>query len=66
MLVGAASALGGILLIESEVITTIKLGSTTAILGYAVFFGFAQQVATGAIDRRADALAKQTPIAKSV
>jgi hypothetical protein len=66
MLVGAASALGGILLIESEVITTIKLDSTTAILGYAVFFGFAQQVATGAIDRRADALAKQTPIAKSV
>jgi hypothetical protein len=66
MLVGAAAGLGGILLIESDVITTIKLTSTTTILGYAVFFGFAQQVATGAIDRRADALAKQTPIAKSV
>jgi hypothetical protein len=66
LLAGAASALGGVLLIESGVIETIKLDSTTAILGYAVVLGFAQQIATGAIDRTADSLAKQTPTAKSV
>jgi hypothetical protein len=47
-------------------IETIKLESTTAILGYAVILGFAQQIGTGAVDRRADSLAKQTPTAKSV
>jgi hypothetical protein len=66
LLAGAASAVGGVLLIESGVIETIKLDSTTAILGYAVVFGFAQQIATGAIDRTADSLAKQTPTTKSV
>ena len=66
LLAGAASAVGGVLLIESGVIETIKLDSTSAILGYAVVLGFAQQIATGAIDRTADSLAKQTPTAKSV
>lgn len=66
LLAAAASAVGGVLLIESGVIETIKLDSTTAILGYAVVLGFAQQIATGAIDRTADSLAKQTPTAKSV
>jgi len=66
LLAAAASAIGGVLLIESGVIETIKLDSTTAILGYAVVLGFAQQIATGAIDRTADSLAKQTPTAKSV
>jgi hypothetical protein len=28
--------------------------------------GFAQQIVTGAVDRRADSLGKQTPVAKSV
>jgi hypothetical protein len=66
LLAGAATAVGGVLLIESGVIATIKLETTTAILGYAVVLGFAQQIATGAIDRTADSLAKQTPTAKSV
>jgi hypothetical protein len=64
-LAGAVSAIGGVLLIEGGLITSIKLESTTAILGYALFFGFAQQVVTGAVDRRADSLARQTPAAKS-
>lgn len=54
------------LLIESGVIEAIKLDSATAILGYAVVLGFAQQIGTGAIDRTADSLAKQTPTAKSI
>jgi hypothetical protein len=66
LVVGAASALGGVILLVGGVIDTIKLESTTAILGYAVVLGFAQQIVTGAIDRRADSLAKQTPTAKSV
>jgi hypothetical protein len=66
LVVGAASALGGVILIAGGVIETIKLESTTAILGYAVVLGFAQQIVTGAVDRRADSLAKQTPTAKSV
>jgi hypothetical protein len=66
LVVGAASALGGVILIVGGVIDTIKLSSTTAILGYAIVLGFAQQIVTGAVDRRADSLAKQTPTAKSV
>ena len=65
-LAGAATAVGGILLIAGSVIDTIKLESTASILGYAVLFGFAQQIVTGGIDRRADSLAKETPTAKSV
>jgi hypothetical protein len=65
-LAGAATAVGGVLLLLGGLIDTIKLESTTAILGYAVVFGFAQQIVTGAIDRRANSLAKQTPNAKSV
>ena len=65
-LAGAATAVGGVLLLAGGVLETIKLESTTAILGYAVVLGFAQQIVTWAIDRRADSLAKQTPIAKSV
>jgi hypothetical protein len=66
ILAGAASAVGGIILLTGGVITTIKLDTTTAILGYALFFGFAQQVVTGMVDRRANDLAKQTPTTKSV
>lgn len=65
-LAGAATAVGGVLLLAGSVIETIKLDSTAAILGYAVVLGFAQQIVTGAVDRRADSLAKQTPSAKSV
>lgn len=66
LVVGAASALGGVILLTAGVIETIKLESTTAILGYAVVLGFAQQIVTGAVDRRANSLARQTPTAKSV
>jgi hypothetical protein len=65
-LAGAATAVGGVLVLSGGAIETIKLESTSAILGYAVIFGFAQQIVTGAIDRRANSLAKQTPTAKSV
>jgi len=64
-LAGAATAVAGILLVEGALVSAIKLESTAAILGYAVFFGFAQQVVTGFVDRRADSLAKQTPSTKS-
>lgn len=65
-LAGAASAVAGVLLIESGLISGIALKSTVAILGYAVLFGFAQQIVTGAVDRRADSLAKQTPAVKDL
>jgi hypothetical protein len=64
-LAGAVSAVGGLILVEGGLIAAIKLESTAAILGYAIVFGFAQQLVTGAVDRRANSLAKQTPAAKS-
>jgi len=63
---GAATALAGVLLVESHVVSQIKFGSTATLLGYAVFFGFSQQVLTGLIDKRANELGKETPTAKSV
>lgn len=66
MLAGAASALAGVILVESELISGFQFTSASAILGYAIVFGFAQQLVTGAIDRRANSLAKQTPSAKDV
>ncbi len=65
-LAGAATAVGGVLLLLGHVIDTITLASRASILGYAVVFGFAQQIVTGAVDRRANSLAKETPTAKSV
>ena len=66
MLAGAATALAGVLLVESRVISQIKFDSTATLLGYAIFFGFSQQVLTGLVDRRASDLGKETPAAKSV
>lgn len=66
VLAGAATALAGVLLVESQVVSQIKFDSTATLLGYAVFFGFSQQVLTGLIDRRASDLGKETPAAKSV
>ena len=63
---GAATALAGVLLIESQVASQLEFKSPAMMLGYAVFFGFSQQVLTGLIDRRASDLAKETPTAKSV
>ncbi len=65
-LAGAASALAGVILVESELIQGFKFTSASAVLGYAIVFGFAQQIVTGAVDRRANSLAKQTPSAKDV
>jgi hypothetical protein len=66
MLAGAATALAGVLLIESHVISQIEFKSTATLLGYAIFFGFSQQVLTGLVDRRASDLGKETPAVKSV
>jgi hypothetical protein len=66
MLAGAATALAGVVLVESELISGFQFTSSSAILGYAIVFGFAQQIVTASIDRRADSLAKQTPAAKDV
>ncbi len=62
---GAATALAGVVLVQSEFISAFKVTSDESILGYAVFFGIAQQAVTGAVDRRANALAKATPDVKS-
>ena len=66
ILAGAATALAGVLLVQSHVISQIKFGSSATLLGYAVFFGFSQQVLTGLIDKRANELGRETPTAKSV
>jgi hypothetical protein len=63
---GAATALAGVLLVESHVISQIKFDSTATLLGYAIFFGFSQQILTGLVDRRASDLGKEIPAAKSV
>lgn len=66
VIAGAGTALAGILLIQSAFTSTIKLTTTPAIIGYAVFFGFSQQALTGIIDRRASDLGKETPTTKTV
>jgi uncharacterized membrane protein YkgB len=65
-LAGAATAVGGVLLVGGELISVVKIENTTALLAYAVVFGFAQQIITGAVDRRANTLAKETPSVKGV
>lgn len=61
---GAATALAGVLLVQSGIISAFNVTSDSAILGFAVFFGVAQQAVTGAVDRRANSLAKLTPDVK--
>jgi uncharacterized phage infection (PIP) family protein YhgE len=63
---GAATALAGVMLVVSGLIPGFVFESNAAILGYAVFFGIAQQAVTGAVDRRANTLAEKTPDLKSV
>jgi hypothetical protein len=65
-LAGAASAIGGVLLVGGGLISVVKIDTTIALLAYAVVFGFAQQIVTGAVDRRANTLAKETPTVKGV
>lgn len=66
MVTGAATGIAGVALVESDFIAGFTLESGTAIFGYAIFFGFAQQALTGMIDHRASSLAKETPATKSV
>ena len=66
LMAGAATALAGIVLIESGIISGFTVTDSAEILGYAVFFGFSQQALTGMIDRRATSLAEATPATKSV
>ena len=52
ILAGAASGLAGVVLVESGFIPAFAVKSGTTIIGYAVFFGIAQQALTGVVDRR--------------
>jgi hypothetical protein len=65
-LAGAATAVGGVLLVGGKLISVVKIEDTITLLAYAVVFGFAQQIVTGAVDRRANTLAKETPSVKGV
>ncbi|KAA2261482.1 hypothetical protein F0L68_17025 [Solihabitans fulvus] len=54
---GATTAVIGVLLLSSGIVSSIgQLQSQAAILTYAVIFGYAQQLLTGLIDQRADAV----------
>jgi len=66
ILAGAATALAGMLLINSGLVTAIYVKDGAMIFGYAIVFGFSQQIVTGFIDRRANDLGKETPTTKSV
>ncbi|MCW2938523.1 MAG: hypothetical protein JWN00_1508 [Actinomycetia bacterium] len=56
LLFGAATAVVGTLFVTAGLITTIKPTTSLEILSYAVIFGYAQQILTGLIDRRANVL----------
>ena len=66
VLAGAAAGLAGVVLVESGFISAFTVSSGAAIVGYAIFFGAAQQALTGVVDRRANELGEETPTAKSV
>lgn len=66
VLAGAATAVAGVMLVVSGLVSQLPIESSAAILAYAVVFGSAQQLATGFIDRRASTLAKETLGAKGV
>ena len=53
---GGAAALVGILLMQGEVFTGLARQSGSGILAYAALFGFAQQLLSGLVDRRASSL----------
>jgi hypothetical protein len=56
LLFGAATAVVGTLFVTAGLITAIKPTTSLEILSYAVIFGYAQQILTGLIDRRANVL----------
>ncbi len=66
ILAGAATAVVGVMLVVSGLVSQLPIESSAAILAYAVVFGFAQQLVTGFIERRAGTLAKETLGAKGV
>jgi hypothetical protein len=53
---GAATAVVGTLFVTAGLIPAIKPTTPVEILSYAVIFGYAQQILTGLIDQRANAL----------
>jgi hypothetical protein len=53
---GAATAMVAVLLVQHSVLDFVTPQSGTRILAYAALFGFAQQLVTGAIDSRAEAI----------
>jgi len=55
---GALTAFLGVLLLEGGVLAGLAVQQGSKIYAYAAFFGFAQQVVTGFVDRRAGELAK--------
>ena len=55
-IVGAATGLLGVLLVQSELLVAPAAVSASALLAYAALFGFAQQLVTRFVDRRADHL----------
>jgi hypothetical protein len=60
---GAAAALAGVVFLQSGLLVESTIGNTElALLGYALIFGFSQQVLTKFVDGRAESLVK--PAAK--
>jgi len=59
---GAVTALAGLILIHGQFIPGLtNLDSEGQILAYALFFGIAQQILTGFVDRRAHDLVSEVP-----
>jgi hypothetical protein len=57
--VGALTGFLGVLLLESGLLPGFAVQQGSKIYGYAAFFGFAQQLLTGMIDRRVNTVAKE-------
>jgi hypothetical protein len=59
---GALTALAGLVALRGNFVPGLSaLDSQEQILAYALVFGYAQQLATGFLDRRAQSLAKEAP-----
>jgi len=58
---GAAIGLLGVLLVQHGVLDVLAPQDNNRVLSYAVLFGFAQQLVTQAVDRRAADVVAQTP-----
>jgi hypothetical protein len=58
---GALSGFLGVLLLEGGLLAGLAVQQGSKIYAYAAFFGLAQQVLTGFVDRKAGSLAKASP-----